>query len=448
MEQASQLALGRNPFSPTRNPADRIPNPSFERALADVLSNVRRGEHLIPLLGAPGTGKTLLLEAARRALDAEMPVRSIPRGDLLAAALTQAPGALLVDEGERADASILARLTEGGWPAPVVIAFARLPEAMMSVAHAVRLRPLSRREARAHVVGRLARTGRQSLFSRAALDAVVGAADGNPRTLSLIAGSALFAAQTADAPEVDADHVRSAVAMRGRLHSAPTTTEARTWGWPVGQLARLTLNTHTAIAAAVGLVAIMVASITLVAPPPPRHGSMPRGMIPVMTYGRPVPVFRLSPAAVHPLTAPVPEPEPEPIEIARARTPRSLPSGDREIVEAAPAVSIARIATATDRPHAPAPASAQPTSPVQRRPAIAPAPPSLPPSAFETRSTSRLEALAVDAGSPTSASSNPVPPSSVALVESATARDDARAAREAAMEARDAMQIMRTARER
>ena len=458
MDQASTLALGRNPFAPTRNPADRIPNRGFERALTEVLSCVGRGERLIALLGAPGTGKTLLLEAALRALEGGMPVSNIARGDLLAAALNEAPATLLVDEGERADASTLARLAGGGWPAPVVIAFVR-PPAGLAYGHVVRLRPLSSHDARAHIVGRLARTGRQRLFSRAALDTVVGAAEGNPRTLSLIAGSALFAAQSADAPEVDADHVRSAIAMRGRLHAAQPKKAARTWQWPVGQPVWLARDNRTTTAAAVGLVVVVSASVTwFIAPPPPYHGSTPRATVPVVTADRPAVRPRLSPAIQSvsistpvpvPVPVPEPEPEPEPVELARTTTLRSPRHQEMASTGADLSFSVASIAVAKHHPHAPGIASSPPpTSPVHRLPAIVPSYPPPPPVVAAIPSSSRPETLALNAGRPTPTSSTPAPPSPAVLIGSATAREDARAAREAAMEARDAMQIMRTARER
>jgi len=460
VDQASTLALGRNPFAPTRNPADRIPNRGFERALAEVLSCVGRGERLIALFGAPGTGKTLLLEAARRALEGRIPVRNIARGDLLAAALNEAPATLLVDEGERADASTLARLTGGGWPAPVVIAFAR-PPAGLAYGHVVRLRPLSSHDARAHIVGRLARTGRQRLFSRAALDTVIGAAEGNPRTLSLIAGSALFAAQSADAPEVDADHVRSAIAMRGRLHAVQPKKAARTWQWPVGQPAWLARDNRTAIAAAVGLVVVVSASVTwFVAPPPPHHGSTPRATVPVAIADPPAVRPRLSPAIQSvsisvpvpvpvPVPVRVPVPVPEPVELARTTTLRSPRHNKMESTGTALSVSVASIAVAKHHPHTPGIASSPPPiSPAHRLPAIVPSYPPPSPVVAAIPSSSRPETFALNAGRPTPTSSTPAPPSPAALIGSATAREDARAAREAAMEARDAMQIMRTARER
>ena len=235
MDQASLLALSRNPFAPTRNPANRIPNASFEGALAGILSRVKRGEPLIALVGAPGTGKTLLLEAARRALGKDGPVRTVARGDLLEDALNASPATLLVDEGERAPASTLARLIGGAWPLPVV-AVGRFPASVPEAA-VVRLRALSAREARAHVLGHLARPGRQKLFSRAALDAVVAAAGGNPRTLSLVAGSALFMSEAAGASGVEAAHVRSAVEMRGiavppaLAQSVPNSAAERVYGF-------------------------------------------------------------------------------------------------------------------------------------------------------------------------------------------------------------------------
>lgn len=454
MDQASLLALSRNPFAPTRNPADRIPNRHFERALGEIVARVRRGERLIPLLGAPGTGKTLLLEAVRRALDdGIVPVRSIGRGDLLVSALTEKPALLLVDEGERADVATLARLTQGDWPSTVVIAFARLPEGMVA-GQAVQLRSLAPRDARAHVVGHLARTGRQALFSRGALDALVDAAEGNPRTLSLIAGSALFVAQTADASGVDADHVRSAVAMRGRLHSTPAPTVAPTRGWALGQMAQLTLNNRTPIAAAIGLVALTLASSTLLIAPSPSHqDSSLRATSSSVPRDRSIPTYRPSPAAVHAATVPLllpvpkPEPEPEPVEVVRTTTLRSMPSGDPSNAKAARAVVIASLATAKVRARAPSFGSRHPISPLRQTPATAPNSPPPPPMVAAAPSASRPEALAFNTDRPTP-SAGPEVSSSVALVQSATAREDARAAREAAMEARDAMQIMRTARER
>ena len=447
MEQASLQALSRNPFAPTRNPDNRISNEGFERALADVLQRVAQGARLTALVGAPGTGKTLLLEAARRAAEAMGPARAIARGDLLAAALGDEPETLLVDEGERADAATLALVAAGGWPAPVVIAFAQPPTADWAI-DAVRLRPLTPREARAHLIGRLARTGRRELFTRAAMDAVIGAAAGNPRALSLIAGAALFAAGE-DARGVDAEHVRSAMQMRGGLH-APT--RARVGRWPAWPRARWTRG---AVAPAGAMLAAAVAAaVVLLAPVErrPTNKAVPdavRVAIPVGPSASDVPsprVASLSPAiprAAAPLadaptvdTSSVDAPTRQP-QAAAARAAAETLVADRAVPRHALAEAIGRGAAGY--------ASAAVSSPAQlvppprgeaSQPTLAAALPVLP-HASEPGPDARDEVrVAINA------------PSYAPLAEAATARDDARAAREAAMEARDAMQILRTARER
>ena len=445
MEQASLQALSRNPFAPTRNPDNRIPNEGFERALADVLARIAQGVRLTALVGAPGTGKTLLLEAARRAAEAMGPARAIARGDLLAAALRDEPATLLVDEGERADAATLARVAAGDWPAPVVIAFAQPPVADWAI-DAVRLRPLTPREARAHLIGRLARTGRRELFTRAAMDAVIGAAVGNPRALSLIAGAALFAAGE-DARGVDAEHVRSAMQMRGGLH-APT--RARVERWPAWPRARWTRG---AVAPGGAMLAAAVAAVVLLAPVGrrPTTKAVPETVRVAMPGGLgasdvPSPrVASLSPAiprAAAPLadaptvdTSSVDAPMRQ-LRAAPVRAAAETLVADRAVPRHALAEAIGRGAAGYASAAISSPAQFSPPRSEAPQPTLAAALPVLP-HANEPGPDTRDEVrVAINA------------PSYAPLAEAATARDDARAAREAAMEARDAMQILRTARER
>lgn len=71
-------ASGSDPFGLTPNPAAYVPREASERALAQLLEAVERGDRPAVLIGPPGLGKTLLLHVLARRVGHELHVAYVP----------------------------------------------------------------------------------------------------------------------------------------------------------------------------------------------------------------------------------------------------------------------------------------------------------------------------------------------------------------------------------
>ncbi|MBV9750388.1 MAG: AAA family ATPase [Acetobacteraceae bacterium] len=203
-----------------------------------VLSVVLAGRGLVLVLGAPGTGKTLLLQEIARTLRADgTDVLLLPRGDLVTNG-AEAPTAdlgvgrrrvVLIDEADRMNAAALDHLGRlgtcafvlagtrdpgdeqpGGWSPPVV-----------------RLAALPANEVGAFIAARLAQSQlRTDLLTEEAVAQLAEHSGGMPRMLNTLAGAALFLARTQRARRVEAVHVDQAAALRDggdEAHAAAST---------------------------------------------------------------------------------------------------------------------------------------------------------------------------------------------------------------------------------
>lgn len=200
-------------FQPQIAPEAAVPHPAWQRARAAALEAMFSGDAAI-LLGAPGSGKTLLLQELARVLrNADQPVRLIkqpvvldgPRGEDI----------LLVDDADALDADVLAALCAG--PGPVLLA-ARPSSAERLARHPVRLvalDPLAPEDVARFVAARLAAAGRaRDLLEAEAVLALARHSGGLPRLVNTIGGSALFLAGWDGSPRVRLRHVEEAVALR------------------------------------------------------------------------------------------------------------------------------------------------------------------------------------------------------------------------------------------
>ncbi len=197
-----------------------------------ALAALRSGPSLVAIAGAPGTGKTLLLEELARVLTASGAAITLHRrGDLgqdAAAGAGDAQAAfrvVLIDEADRMDETALARLAADA-RSGLVLACKQLPadgEADPRCAAAsggrpvsfVRLAPLLPGETGAFLRERLARTGHPGGVigddAIAALEAYSGRV---PRLVNMLASAALFLAASNDERQVSAEHVAEAAALR------------------------------------------------------------------------------------------------------------------------------------------------------------------------------------------------------------------------------------------
>ena len=221
MHYAPIARTDSNPFAPATGTDNAVLFPAFDQSLHRVIRRIVRSERLVPVMGAPGTGKTLLLAEIERRLGGRANVRRLAGGDMLNPA--DLPDVLLVDEGERADPRVLERVLAGGWSGTMVLACARdclggLPASWR--ARPETLRTLRPREARAFARARLKRGGNQGLIARDALSTLARASGGNVRALVQIGGTAVFLARSEGADIVTAAHVRGAIEMRRALDGA------------------------------------------------------------------------------------------------------------------------------------------------------------------------------------------------------------------------------------
>lgn len=221
MAVAPHFGLARDPFATTVDPADAFESQAFVEARDAVLRELANGARLVALIGAAGTGKTLLLQAIEAALArAGRDVCRLSRGDLVIDE-ARTGDALLIDEADRmSDAAIVAlakAVADPAHPAAVVaLTRRRLDHLALAVApRTVTLEELGSNDARDFIIDRVRRAGGDpALFTPGALGALTYAAAGSPRLLRLLASGAMFQAAHDGAPRVEMGHARRAIGMQ------------------------------------------------------------------------------------------------------------------------------------------------------------------------------------------------------------------------------------------
>ena len=225
--------LGPDPDSPfpiTVGPEHVVAHRGWARARDQVLSAVLAGPSLVLVLGAPGTGKTLLLqELARMLRAAGTDVLLQARGDLpIDAAKTGTADAgagrrrvVLIDEADRMNDVALARLGQLGKCA-FVLAGTPDPEddqpggPSTAAAVVVRLAALQPDEVGAFVAERLAQSGLSAnALSAAAVARLAEHSGGMPHMLNMLADAALLLVRTGRSSRIEAAHVDQAAAHQG-----------------------------------------------------------------------------------------------------------------------------------------------------------------------------------------------------------------------------------------
>jgi hypothetical protein len=194
---------------------------------------IRGGSGVVALLGAPGVGKTLMLDALQHRLRAEgVAAQRLDFGDLASGAET-AP-VLLVDEAHRIEDVALRALAAADGRIAVLAALPGFAARLEEVPHrVVQLGGLRAEEVEHYVAARLAAL--EVPASRMGPDAVAALgleSAGVPRLLNVLIGSSLFTAGLEKAEAVSGEHVRSAAGMhalsavRVRVADAPPARQA------------------------------------------------------------------------------------------------------------------------------------------------------------------------------------------------------------------------------
>ncbi len=236
----SPPSLGSS-FPMTIGPEQAVAHHGWIQARERALSAVLTGYGLVLVLGAPGTGKTLLLQEIARTLRASgTDVLLLPRGDLVTDA-TEAGMAkdgvgrrrvVLIDEADRMTAAALDHLGKLGTCA-FMLAGTRDPGdeqpegSLMAAATVVRLAALPPGEVGAFVAARLAQSGLDAdLLTEDAVTQLCRHSGGMPRMLNMLAGAALFLARAERAHRVEAAHVDQAAALRDGIEETDVAASA------------------------------------------------------------------------------------------------------------------------------------------------------------------------------------------------------------------------------
>lgn len=211
------------------DPCQIVEHRAWRVAKSCALTTIEAGSGLVVVLGAPGTGKTLLLnDLARRLEAAGRPYTLLDRGDLAQQPVEAGVG--LIDEADRIDPDTLAKIVRATDRCHVLVALPRFIEQITGFTNpmtVVSLAPLTPEGIAAFVAQRLAGAGRPAdLFSLTAMAALVEHSGGIPRVITMLAGGAISLAAIEGAVQVTAEHVEQVMTWRGGLEPATPTTSS------------------------------------------------------------------------------------------------------------------------------------------------------------------------------------------------------------------------------
>ncbi len=201
------------PFRLGIDPDEAVEHGPWCKARDQVLAALAHSGAHVALLGGTGSGKTLLLHALARTLQAQgRAVRIADRGGVLPTLGDDV--ILLLDDAEQLDAEGLARLAASKGSC-VLSGSSALAERLPRPFAAVALLPLSPDDIARFVAMRLAAAGqRRDLVQPGAVLALARLSGGAARQINALAGAALFLAGLDNAGEVSQHHVEEAAALR------------------------------------------------------------------------------------------------------------------------------------------------------------------------------------------------------------------------------------------
>jgi len=213
----------------------------IQTALTDLLHHIGLGTSLIVVSGAPGTGKTWLLDKTLKLCSKKgFSVRREDRGDLIDLVLADSCDILLVDEADSAAPELLEQLMDGqnSRRKRRSIVLMCLPGSVTRFDRVGRyppllqLLPLSDEEAREFLESGATSTGRSALFTREAARLVIAQSGGSPRLLRRNASFAYFAAASEGQNRISPEHVAQALEATNFVPGDKDPNEGKAWTRP------------------------------------------------------------------------------------------------------------------------------------------------------------------------------------------------------------------------
>jgi hypothetical protein len=213
-----KLKIESNPFVPGAG-GGRMGRP-LQTTFGETIRQIGLETPVVVVSGSAGTGKTLLANMAARACsEMGLTVHRIHRGDLVDGA-GERTDLLLIDEADSMPDSTLKTLLLGSAKRPatttVLLCLPASVRRFSSVVDSVvvELTRLSQSDTRLYLLERATHAGFADLFAPAALDLIVDASRGLPRSLWSIAGLAYFSAASTGASQISRQHVADALASQ------------------------------------------------------------------------------------------------------------------------------------------------------------------------------------------------------------------------------------------
>ena len=189
---------------------EAVAHRGWRNARDRVLAAVEIAPSLTVIVGAAGTGKSLLLQDVARTLRAEGTAVWLQGSGELDVDPPGPSSVALIDEAERMSAAVVARLGQLG-DCAVVLARSTDP----ACGAVVRLEPLPAVEVGAFVATRLARAGLPpDLPTASAVSRLAERSHGVPRALNTLLAAALVLARQAGSERIEAAHVDDAAGVR------------------------------------------------------------------------------------------------------------------------------------------------------------------------------------------------------------------------------------------
>jgi hypothetical protein len=201
------------------SPEDIVPHAGWQCVRRSVMERLKAGAAIVAVIGAAGTGKTLLLADLARALRAEGHAVRILQGldGSSGPSAGNAREVVLADEADRASDTALTELLggEGAYVLTGLPSLASRLKALGIMVPVVALMPLAPEDVPEFIAARLLAAGkRPDLLSPEAIQEIAACSGGTPRLINSLTGAAVFAATLEGASRVTAEHVMEAASLR------------------------------------------------------------------------------------------------------------------------------------------------------------------------------------------------------------------------------------------